>query len=373
MMQTTIPSRGGRWISPLLSLAEHRHWARASTLFNMALAFTLLANCGGGEPRQRASSAPSALRIGLLMDAVDEERWQRDRDLFVARAKQLRADVLVESGDRDDARQAERGDALLAQGIKVLVVVPHDDEKAAVIVEAAKRKNVPVISYDRLIRNADVDLYVSFNNVKVGEMQAQYLLGRAPKGNYILIGGAPTDNNARLIREGQMAVLEPAIARREIRVVADPWTKDWLASEAQRLTEEALQRAKNNVVAVAASNDITAGGAIAALEQRQLAGKVMVSGQDANLDAVRRIVAGTQSMTVYKPLTALARLAADSAVSLAKGETIQAVDTLNNGRKDVPALLVEPITVDKDNLDATIIRDGYHKREAIYAGSPGAP
>ena len=216
-------------------------------------------------PRNRQEPRP---KIGLLMDTLqEEERWQRDRDLFLERAKELDADVLVEAAERDDAKQLQQAESLLERGVQALVVVPHGAEAAGQIVEAAKKRTVPVISYDRLILKADVDLYMSYDNRRVGEQQAQYLRNRAPKGNYILLGGAPTDYNAKLIREGQMAALDDAVKRGDIKIVADPWTPDWQADAAMELTEAALKKARNQVVAVVASNDMTAGGAIRALEK----------------------------------------------------------------------------------------------------------
>jgi D-xylose transport system substrate-binding protein len=223
-----------------------------------------------------------------------------------------------------------------------------------------------VISYDRLILNADVDLYVSYDNRRVGELQAQQVRNQAPKGNYILLGGAPTDNNAKLIREGQRTALEDAIKRGEIRIVADPWVPDWREDAAMTLTEAALKKAGGQVVAVVASNDTTAGGAIKALEARGLAGKVLVSGQDANLDAVRRIVKGTQFMTVYKPLSPLARGAAQAAVQMAKGEKVEGTSTVNNGMKQVQTILFSPIAIHKELVDQVIISDKFHTREQVY-------
>jgi len=304
------------------------------------------------------------------MDTLKEERWQRDRDLFVERAKELGADVLVQAADSDDKVQTQQAENLLTQGVNVLVVIPHNGEVAASIVEASHRQNVPVISYDRLIRNSEPDLYISFDNEKVGELQARYLIERAPKGNYVLIGGAPTDNNATLFRKGQMNILKPAIDRGDIKIVADQWARDWLASEALRHTENALTQANNNVVAVVVSNDGTAGGAIQALEEQKLAGKVLVSGQDADLAALQRIVAGTQSMTVYKPVAQLARRAAEASVSLARREKVESTSAINNGKVDVPSILLEPLVVDRNNIADTVIKDGYQKLEDIYRNVP---
>jgi D-xylose transport system substrate-binding protein len=340
----------------------------ALTVFSLSI-FVL--SCVQTPQQNSSNTAPAQnktgkIRIGLSMDTLKEERWQKDRDIFVKRAEELGAEVLVQAADGKDETQVKQAESLLTQGIDVLVVIPHNGEVCATVVEAAKRQNVPVISYDRLIKNSDVDLYVSFDNEKVGEMQAQYLVDKAPKGNYILIGGAPTDNNAQMFRRGQMRVLQPLIDKGDIKIVADQWARDWLAEEALKHTENALTMNNDNVAAVVASNDGTAGGAVQALNTKKLSGKVFVSGQDADLAALQRIVEGTQSMTVYKPVSILANKAAEAAVALARKEKVAAPMKVNNGKIDVPSILLEPISVDKTNLDATVIKDGFHKREEVY-------
>ncbi len=334
----------------------------------IALSLITLVACGGGGSSDAArKKATDKIKIGLLLDSLVEERWQRDRDLFVERVKELGGEAIVKAANRDAALQEQQARELLDQGVKALVIVAADTEKAAAIVAAAREKKVPVISYDRLIRDADVDLYVSFDNVKVGRMQAEYLLNQAPKGNYLLIGGSPTDNNAQLLRQGHMEMLKPAIAAGSVKIVGDGWAENWSEENAKALTEEALKKTHNNLAAVVASNDRTALGAIDALTEHKLGGKVFVSGQDAELGAMKRIVAGTQSMTVYKPLRPLARMAAGAAMNMAQGQTEEGVVTLNNGKKEVPARLLEPISVDKETMDRTVIADGYHKRDEVYA------
>ncbi|MCA1619255.1 MAG: D-xylose ABC transporter substrate-binding protein [Acidobacteria bacterium] len=338
------------------------------------LLFAFLAAACVNQPQEQADNQggprKGPIRIGLSMDTLKEERWQRDRDLFLARARELGAEVLVQSANGDDRVQVQQADNLLTQGVDVLVVIPHNGEVAATIVEAAKAKGVPVISYDRLIRSSEPALYISFDNEKVGELQARYLLERAPKGNYVLIGGAPTDNNALLFRKGQMNVLKPAVDAGDVKVVSDLWARDWLASEALRITEDAITKSGNQVTAVVASNDATAGGAVSALEVQKMAGKVLVSGQDADLAALQRIVAGTQSMTVYKPVHLLARRAAEAAVALARGEKVPTTSAINNGKVDVPSILLEPVVVDKTNIVGTVVKDGYQKLEAVYENVP---
>jgi D-xylose transport system substrate-binding protein len=342
---------------------------RSILLWTLTLTTLAAAACGSGSSSGDAAAERQKLqriKIGFLMDTT-HERWIRDRDLFTERAQFLGANVVTEAGEGDKDRQAQLADKLLAEDIKVLVLVPNDATAAAAIVEKAKAKNVPVISYDRLVRNADVDLYVTFDNVKVGEMQAEYLLSRVPSGNYLLIWGAESDDNAHQIREGQMKVLKPAIDSGKIKIVGQGFAANWRAGEAERMTDIALKKTGNKIDAIVASNDVTAGGAIKALERASLAGKVLVSGQDAELEAARRLVQGTQVMTIYKPLAALARMAANNAVRLAKGDGVDAGGTtVNNGKKDVPARLLDPIPVDKNNMDGLLISDGFHTREQIY-------
>jgi len=322
--------------------------------------------CGRG-----GSSAKKAPVIGLSLDTLREERWQRDRDMFVARCRELGARVLVQAANNNEVVQNAQAENLLTQGVDVLVVAPHNSKTAATIVESAHRSGVPVIAYDRLINDSDVDLYISFDNERVGELQAGYAVQRAPRGRYVLIGGSPADNNALLYHKGQMNVLKPRVDRREIEIVTDQYAADWQPVEALKIMENALTRSDNRVDAVVAANDGLAGGAIQALAEQGLAGKVVVTGQDAELSACQRVVAGTQSMTIYKPIRKLAGKAAEIAVAMARKQPIGTVaDRLDNGFKQVPSLLIEPVAVDRNNLASTVIADGFHPLAQVYAGVP---
>jgi D-xylose transport system substrate-binding protein len=321
-------------------------------------------NTGG-----RGAKSGGPVRIGFSMDTLKEERWQRDKAFVEQRCKEVGAQCEVLVADGSDATQINQAESFLTKGVDVLIVAPHNGQVAAAIVEQAHKQNVPVISYDRLIRNADVDLYVSHQVVKIGQMQAQYALDNQPKGNYVLIGGSQTDNNALLLIQGQKQVLQPAVDRGDIKIVTEQYAREWLASEALRIMEDALTKNNNNIQAVVASNDGTAGGAISAIPP-PLVGKILVTGQDASLDAVQRIVEGKQTMTIYKPIQPLAFAAVDSAVKLAKGEKVETKDKINNGKLDVPALLFEPMVVDKNNVMQTVIKDGYHKVEEVYKNVP---
>ncbi len=327
------------------------------------------ASTGGYQRKTKKAGEP--VYIGFSMDTLKEERWQRDKSLVEARAREVGAQLDVQVANGDDAVQTKQCDNMLTKGVDVLIVAPHNGEIAASIVEKAHAAGVPVISYDRLIKNSEPDLYVSHQVVRMGEMQGEYAIKHAPKGNYVLIGGAPTDNNALLLRQGQMNKIKPAVDSGDVKIISDQFAREWKAEEAQRLTEDALTKTKNDIKAIVASNDGTAGGAISALDSAGLTGKVLVTGQDAQLDAVQRIAKGTQTMTIYKPIKPLADSAVDSAIKLARGEALNAADKINNGKIDVPSILQEPQAVDKANLDATIIKDGYHKCEDVYKDVPG--
>jgi D-xylose transport system substrate-binding protein len=330
----------------------------------------VLARSGG----EQKGAATGRLRIGLSMDTLKEERWQGDRDMFVRRAQDLGATVEVLSANSDDTRQIRDVEALLTSGIDALVIIPHDGAAMARAVELAHREGVPVLAYDRLITNSDLDLYMTFDNVKVGELQAQFLvdqLGSGGRKRVVRIYGSKTDNNAKLFKQGQDNVLEPLIKSGAVEVVHEDWAQDWRPENAKRITNSAITKA-GQFDAILASNDGTAGGAIQALTEEGLAGKVLVTGQDAELAACQRIVGGTQSMTIYKPLSRLANQAAEVAVKLAKRQPIIAKAELDNGKVQVPSVLLDVISVTRENLDETVIADGFHKREAIYQGAAPA-
>jgi D-xylose transport system substrate-binding protein len=305
------------------------------------------------------------LKIGFSIEAMKGERWQTDLNSFEVRAKQLGAEVISSDAGGDDDLQFQQVKDMIKAGIKVLVLLPHDTSKASRMVDAAKSANVKVISYDRLVLNSDVDLYVSFDRLEIGRMQAEYLVRDAPKGNYVLIAGSPNDEGAKILHDAQMSVLQPYIDRGDIKVIADAYTKDWLPSEAYLLMLKAIDSADGKIAAVVASNDGMAGGAIQALREHNLAGKVPVSGQDADLAAVICIAQGTQSMTVYKSIINEAERAAEEAVRLAKGEKTHADGTLSNGKIKVPIIMLKPVLVTKDNIKTTVVKEGFQTLKSI--------
>jgi D-xylose transport system substrate-binding protein len=312
----------------------------------------------------KKDKAAGKLLIGLSLADLKEERWQRDRDFFVAKAEALGAEVIVQDASGDPNAQLRQCDALISKGVKVLVVVPKNADAARPIVLGAQARGVKVISYDRLIADAPVDLYLSFDNVKVGEIQARSIVEKAPKGDYLILKGDPADKNSDMIHEGHLKVLQPLIDKGDIRIAAIQSCDKWLRSEALRITADALQ--KHRIDAIVASNDGTASGAIAALEAKGLAGKVPVSGQDADLVACQNVWKGLQTVTVYKPIQKLAEVAAEQAVKAAHGGPLDAgAEKRQNGSYQVPVLFLEPIAVTKDNLMETVVKDGFHSEAEI--------
>jgi D-xylose transport system substrate-binding protein len=318
----------------------------------------------------RSEDAP--VHIGLLLDSLKDERWQRDSKLLQARAHEVGAKITVKDAEGNDDLQIQQANQLLEAGANILIVVPHDSEKAGAIVQVAQHKRVPVISYDRLIKNSPVTLYISFDNVQAGRLQATALLNLAPSGNFFLLEGSQLDNNAHQFEKGQKLALKQATDSHQITVSDEAWCAKWTKGEAYEATLVAIKKSNGNLTAIVAANDTTAGGAVQALAEHKLAGKVFVSGQDADLPAIVRIIRGTQVMTVYKPLGPLAKRAVDAAVVLARGGKPETSETITDGSHTVPAILLQPIAVTEKNLGATIISDGFHSAEEIKkALAPG--
>ena len=296
--------------------------------------------------------------IGLMMDQYNVERWAQDTTYFIQNVNKLGGKVICLSANGDPDKQLEQAKQLIDQKVEVLVILPVDLKKAAEIVKLANQASISVISYDRLIQEANVNYYVSFDNVKVGQLQADYIKNRLQKGNVALIGGAYIDKNSFLLQFGQMGILQPYIERGDIKVVYNKMVKTWSFDEGYEAAKECLRNGK--VDAIICGNDLLARGAIKALEEKGLAGKVLVAGQDADSQARENIVRGYQTMSVYKSIEDLASNAARMAMDLAKGNTIfYATYTVNNGTKLVPSLLIDPISVNKGNIGMEI---NTHKR-----------
>jgi len=315
--------------------------------------------------KENSLAGKKPILIGFSMGTTREERWFKDRDLFVARAQELGATVSVTLSDYDVEKQILQIENLISQGVSVIVVIPADSEKIGPAIEKANQAGVKVIAYDRLIRNSDINLYISFDNVKVGELQGESILAVKDKGNFAYIGGSPTDNNASLLKRGTMNVLSPKTTSGEINLVIDRFMTDWKPEEAYKTIKDYLATGAS-LDAVIAANDGTASGVIQALKEKGLAGKVPVSGQDAELSATQRIIAGTQTSTVYKPIGSLAYKAAEISVAMALGRMPKTTQVIDNGKISVPSYFLEPVIVNKENMMTTVVGSGFHTYEEVY-------
>jgi D-xylose transport system substrate-binding protein len=300
-----------------------------------------------------------AQKIGFLLDSYVTDRWALDRKLFCDKISELGGECQTEVAYGDANEQLRLAEKLIKEGAKILVVIPVDSRKAADIVTLAKKSNIKVLAYDRLIIHPDVALYVSYNNEKVGMLQARYALSKVPQGNYVLLNGPSTDNNALLFKQGQMKELKPAIDKGSVKIIGDYVMQDWGEIGALLQMDEFYFSAKTKPQVIIAANDALASGAIQALPSVSDAKGIVITGQDADLISIKNIISGLQTMTIYKPIKPLAELAAEATMKLIRGEPIKNAVATKFDQITVPTVLLDPIVVDKSNFRETVVKDGH--------------
>ncbi|MDO5293050.1 MAG: substrate-binding domain-containing protein [bacterium] len=330
------------------------------------LSFTLvsLASCNQTKSEEDRNAKPqeNKIEIGVIFDSFLIERWQRDRDAFVTKAQnELGANVNIQNANGDVKEQEQLINYFIGKKVDVLVIVPIDCEAITKAVKRAKEAGIKVIAYDRLIKEANVDLYITFDNIKVGQLMGKTMSEHLNTNETVfMMCGPTTDNNVSLVGKGFLQEIE----KNKLQVVETKNASGWLAESGYEDINEYLN-ANKSVNGIMCGNDGLAGQVITALSEHQLAGKVCVVGQDADLDACQRIVEGTQTMTVYKPFSKLADLAASYAIKLAKGEELPVNKTFSDGKYSVPYVGLEPIAITKENMNM-VIDDGFHLKEDIY-------
>lgn len=338
--------------------------ARRGRIFLTALAAALLlAGCSIKRPAEQApAKEEERMQIGLSFDSFVIERWTRDRDMFVSTAQSLGADVNVQVANGDVKEQISQIQYFIDKKMDVIVIIAIDGEALSDVVKRAQDQGIRIVCYDRLINDANTDLYISFDNEKVGELMGETLAASSPEGGQIfMINGSPTDNNVEMVVAG----FESAIRDTGLVTVYTDYCDNWLAELAYDAVNKGLGETRD-IVGVMCGNDDLASQAIRALSENRLAGRVAVVAQDAELSACQRIAEGTQTMTVYKPVEELAQKAAQMAVALGRREEISATGTIFDGAYDVPCYYIEPVAVTRDNLDEVIIDSGFHQREDVY-------
>ncbi|HET8843868.1 MAG TPA: substrate-binding domain-containing protein [Ktedonobacteraceae bacterium] len=390
-----------------MKLSLQRRWVYIVSLGALLISLLSLTSCAGDSS---GTSGPYATnggkgctKVGILMPETNSsDRWEnKDHPLLEQAIKAAIPGVHIDYGNAlaNSNTQLSQAEADLANGDCILVVGAHDSVAAAKIVEKAKAQNVPVIAYDRMIQSKDLNYYVSFDNIKVGALQAQYIADHYQKYqqtgtettlgisatpgtttpppaaiNTMMISGSQSDNNALLFSMGAHSVLDPLFAAGKLKNIYENFTPNWDGNIAEAEAEATLADMQNNVQIAYVANDIMAGGVINALKAAGLSGKVLVTGQDATAQAVHAILAGEQSMTVYKPIAKEAQAVGDLVKAIYDGSD---VNTLTNGATtatfnggNIPSILAKPVSVDKNNVSSTVIADKYLSARDVCSGLP---
>ncbi|BAQ70893.1 D-xylose-binding periplasmic protein XylF [Rhodovulum sulfidophilum] len=332
------------------------------------IAGLLAATCLGGPLRAQD------LTVGVSWSNFQEERWKTDEAAIRAALDAAGAEYVSTDAQSSSAKQLSDVESLIAQGVDALLILAQDTSAIIPAVQAADDEGIPVIAYDRLIEDPRA-FYLTFDNLEVGRMQARAVLEKAPEGNYVMIKGSPTDPNADFLRAGQQELLQPAIDAGKVRIVGEAYTDGWLPANAQRNMEQILTANDNEVDAVVASNDGTAGGAVAALAAQGMAG-IPVSGQDGDHAGLNRVAKGTQTVSVWKDARELGRTAAEIAIELAGGTPMSdiagAAQWSSPAGTTLWARFLEPIPVTQDNL-TTVTDAGWIGVEALCQGVTDGP
>jgi D-xylose transport system substrate-binding protein len=309
--------------------------------------------------------------VGVSWNNYQEERWAKWDEPAIKAAVQAGGGTYISNDAKSSAEtQANNVDNLISQGAKVLIILAQDGTAIKPSVASAVQNGVPVIGYDRLIEDPKA-LYITFDNVEVGRLQAQEIFKRVPKGNYVIIKGNKADANADFLRSGYDEVIGAAVKSGDIKIVGETYTDNWDPSKAQTEMEQFLTANGNKVDAVLAENDGMAGGVVAALQAQGLAGKVPVSGQDAEQPALNRVGLGTQALTVWKDARLLGKTAGDAAIQLCKDADASKVSGTapfkTPGGVDVSSILLTPQAITQDSLNL-VIDSGWTTKENVCKG-----
>jgi D-xylose transport system substrate-binding protein len=360
------------------------------TIVALITIVSLLAACAP-QPAAPGASTGDKIKVGLSFSDFATERWKNEADLMTKLLNEKGYDVIVQEANHDVKLQNDQIDNMVSQGVKGLIVIAEDGDAAVTAVDKAAAAGVKVIAYDRLIKTSKIAGYLSFNNVEVGRQEAlgvMTALGipgsttwtKDNPAKIVLSGGSPTDNNAVLVRQGQMEVIQPYLDEGIITVVADQWVDNWDAATAEKMMENILTAQQNKIDGVIASNDGTALGELQAMKAQGLVGVVPISGQDATADGCNSIVKGEQTVSVYKDIRLLSPKAVDMLDALLKGQTVSDLkeftlaELTNDDTKtgNVMANFLPVVQVTKDNVYDLIVKSGFQSYDDVYRDIPDA-
>lgn len=298
------------------------------------------------------------IKVGLSLQSLLDPRWQGDAELFKQLGPRMGVEVLIENANGGSLLQIEQCQKMLDQGVQVLLIVPQDAVKTGRAVELANQRKVPVIAYERMILDCDLPYFVGFDSTKIGQLQARYAMERAPRGSYFVIDGDEKDYNAVLIRKGRQAVLQSDVQKGNIKIAVEGWADGWRSSRARETTREALKSCPDPVAILGAA-DVLAEGICQALVDAKLQRPPVVTGQNGDLGAAVRILRGTQTMTIYKPLAIAVQRSLEAAIAIARGQRVPTTGSVSNGKKLVPSILLSDLTVvDRRNVLSVLTGPG---------------
>jgi len=298
-------------------------------------------------------SAPK-IKIGFLVHDLGATRWQTEMELFTKKITELGGEPITRNAFGDTETQIKQGKELVDAGVKAIAVVAQNGKALAELVDYANKAGATIIAYDRMILNCDLPYYISFNSIKAGELIADYSLKLKPKGNYIILNGPSTDNNATLLKKGIMNKLGPSIEKGDIKILVDKEMDSWSGLNSLMFMEDFLPTNKSQIDAIIASGDDMASGVLDAMKIDKVSLPIL-TGQNATVDACRNIIQGLQTMTIYKDAKKISSEAAILAMKIAKGEKIKTTTTRSNGKIDVPSILFDPVVIDKNNLRKLLV------------------
>ncbi len=327
------------------------------------LLLLLLSGCGGEEEKvQEILPEDDGISIGICFDSFLIERWERDRDVFVSTAKEAGAEVNVQNANGDVETQIEQIRYLIDKDMDAIVIVGVDSTRLKEVVEEAHAKGIVVVAYDRMLRDAGPDLYVSFDNRRVGELMAEAFVKTGGVETVFMLSGPTEDNNVLDVNEG----FQDVCAQNGIAISDIFYTQGWRPENAYDFLAQ-HPSIPDEVDALMCGNDSIATSVVRYLAERRRAGQIPVTGQDADLEACQRIVQGTQLTTIYKPVEKEARAAARATIALIKGEKIKDLTgTKSDGSSDIPSIILTPLAVTRENIDSIIIDSGFHSRDEVY-------
>ena len=321
-----------------------------SLLFMFLACISILSGCKQQTPK-----------VGILLHSYENDRWTKDKDYLVESLKKLGAEVMLEVADNNQQKQIAQAQDMISKGAKVLIVVAINQDEAGQIVDMAHKENVKVIAYDRLINNCPLDYYVTANSTSIGGLMTSYVTSLKPRGKYAIIPGSKYDNNAMKIFIGQMNVLQPYMEKGDIQLVYSEFTEAWTPAEGSLHTNAILDQNGDSINAIICGSDAITDGVLTTLKEHGLEGKVMVTGQDAELDNVRAIVHGTQTCDILKPLKEMAQTTAELAVELATEKPLtMKFTTESNGKVLVKSVLIDATVVNRNNIETTVVASGFH-------------